>query len=511
MRFVPKMLLTMFLLIWCVGCQLSPAEESVTETEERISSQPSEDIERIVVTFQTIQSMTITDLDQVVEAINAITIPLIGVEVEFRVVNSIDAFSLYPLWISEGEDVDLMILNYQDITTYISKEMLLPLNELLKDSAPAIQKVILEEGIDITEAAVIDDAIYGVANVSGVKANGGGVWIPERIIKETGLKYDPKHVYSLEELSMWFAAIKELYPDCYPLGLITSGNSFSTKTYFGLSEEAVGGESSSGTVLDADSLTIVNVYASEPYYDFLCYLREWYLAGYIYPDAAITNASAEELMREGLLLGFPLISSPGMGMEDNFGEKTVCLRTAQVTKGGQYAKSGFWVLPKTCDNPTATMKFLDLLYSDNDVGNLILWGIEGIHYQVVDRENGLIKLPEGKTMADLGYVNALGMYGDMRKHYKMSTLEREQELAEYEAEGVVAEQRTAGFTYSSIGVAREIDEIQKVVDKYVPILESGSVDIDRYYPEFLGALEQAGIGKVIADKQEQLDQWLSQQ
>jgi len=54
-----------------------------------------------------------------------------------------------------------------------------------------------------------------------------------------------------------------------------------------------------------------------------------------------------------------------------------------------------------------------------------------------------------------------------------------------------------------------LDEIQKVISRYVPILESGSVDIDKYYPEFLEELNQAGMDVVIADKQQQLDTWLA--
>ena len=44
-----------------------------------------------------------------------------------------------------------------------------------------------------------------------------------------------------------------------------------------------------------------------------------------------------------------------------------------------------------------------------------------------------------------------------------------------------------------------------MVAQYVPTLESGSVDVDTYYPQFISALKAAGIDTVIAEKQAQFD------
>ena len=54
-------------------------------------------------------------------------------------------------------------------------------------------------------------------------------------------------------------------------------------------------------------------------------------------------------------------------------------------------------------------------------------------------------------------------------------------------------------------VTNEIAALSAVVAQYVPALESGSVDIDVYYPKFVEALKAAGIDSVIADKQAQFD------
>lgn len=150
-------------------------------------------------------------------------------------------------------------------------------------------------------------------------------------------------------------------------------------------------------------------------------------------------------------------------------------------------------------------EFLNLMYADVSVANLIQWGIRGRHYEVADEENGLIAWTGG---APSGYYNPLGLYGDRSRQYEMCSLEAKRQKEVYEREAVRRESAAEGFVYSSAKVSGELDEIQKAITKYVPILESGSVDLEKYYPEFLEALQRAGMDRVVADKQRQLDAWL---
>lgn len=210
---------------------------------------------------------------------------------------------------------------------------------------------------------------------------------------------------------------------------------------------------------------------------------------------------------------YPLASSPGFSPKWYFKEDYVCLRTRVPSIGRQYAKTGFWAIPSTSRNPEAAMRFLNLMYEDERIGNLLNYGIEGKHYVVTDEENRLIAYPDGIDESNVGYVNPLGLYGDYRKLYRKFSLEELQERKEYAEEAVRNEDEDviSGMVYSTLNVGRQMSRLQEVLQEYVPVLESGSVDPDIYYPEFLKALENAGIEDVLADKQEQLDEWLANQ
>lgn len=464
--------------------------------------------ETVVMTFQTIPTSITGDLEAVEQAVNDISIPAIGVAVKFKVVDATEAFSKYPLWISNREPVDLMMLNYQDITQYINKDMLYSLDDLLYNSAPDIMDI-MEHKYDLTEGAVQNGFTYGVATARSYRGTGRGIVLPKRYVEETGLTFDPDHIYTMAELTDWFAALKALYPDSYPLGLITAGNTFSVKSYFMDTDESVGGESTSGNMLDVDQMKIYNGYDTETYKEFLTCLRQWYAAGYLYPDGALTDYTTGELMARQMILSYPSFSSPANVVNEDYPEEMVCLRTTEIVIGKQHSKSGFWVIPSSSEHADAAMRFLNLMYSDARVVNLLAWGIEGRHYQVVDQENGLIAWPPGQD-GPSGYYNPMSLYGDYAKAYIMGTPVLKREMEAFEAQAVYEEDAADGFIYSSVNVSRELDEIQKVVTKYVPILESGSVDPVKYYPEFLEELERAGMETVIADKQRQLDAWLEE-
>ena len=55
-------------------------------------------------------------------------------------------------------------------------------------------------------------------------------------------------------------------------------------------------------------------------------------------------------------------------------------------------------------------------------------------------------------------------------------------------------------------MTNEITALAAVAAQYVPALESGSVDLDTYYPQFIQAMKDAGIDAVIADKQAQFNE-----
>lgn len=504
-----RMLAWLLLLTWIMGI-FAGCDNAVTTPTEPSQNEYPKNVTKIVMTYQTMSTSNLQDLSKVEAAINEISAEAIGVVVELRPIDAVEAFSAYSSWISNGQTVDLMVLNYQDILGYISKDMLIPIDHLLQSYGEGIQSII-DEGYPLTEGSVMDGKTYGVISVPSNLGGGGGLWLPKRYLDEVGFAYDAEKIYSMQELDCLFGLLKEKYPDKYPLGQITSASQSSTMSFYLHASDSLGTSMTSGGIINDKTNRIENIFASEQYAEFLQYLRKWYKMGYIYPEAATTDATIHELAASGIVMSYPLSSTPGIISESIFGEETVCLRTTEVTSGAQYSKAGFWTIPVTSSSPVAAMKFLNLMITDERIGNLLSWGIEGEHYVVTDRENLLICYPDGVDATTVSYANPLGLYGDRRKVYIMGTEEMRKEQIAYTQEALANPKGIRGFVYSPTNVKNQLAMLENIVAQYVPVLESGSVDLDVYYPAFLEALEKAGIDEVIADKQAQLDAWLAEQ
>lgn len=477
--------------------QTPPVQTSDTTPEAETQGWTG-DTSHIIVTYNTLGT-TPADLEKIQTAVNERTIPEIGVEVEFRATSAYDAFALYPTWIATGEQIDLMMPLLQDLRTYVDQGLIEPLDDLIADNAPYISQLI-DEGQPLISNNIVDGAAYALLTVPNVVGNNGAFIATKALVDEVNWDYDADKIYTYDELGELFRLLKEAHPEMYPCGEVTTGRTTSEYAYATRTsvDTIAGAPNYSGVLLGGDSTTIVNLYESEEYMDYLRHLREWNLAGYIHPDASTTDTTNVGMKSAGVSAGYFMVGAPVQATENDY----------IINLGPHYQASagmGGWVIPMTAKEPEAAMRFLDLVWKDVDLMNLIQWGIEGEHYVMQDESIGLIGFPENVTADNSPYYNTLGLWGDARKIYIWSASVSQADNDAYTAKCIANPTKGVGVSYNSADMVNELTALAAVVAQYVPALESGSVDLDTYYPEFIQAMKDAGIDAVIADKQAQFD------
>ncbi len=459
-------------------------------------------IPRIIVTVPTIEGSVMTGLPQVQSAINEITASEIGVEVELMSLPAQTSSTEYPNRIAREEQIDLMVLNNENIKSYAQQNMLLPLNSLLASYGQRIQEI-SETYTSLTDGAVLDGQIFGIRPVDTSIGSCGALWVNPEVLKKVSFHYEPEKIYSLKELDTLFSRMKKEYPDAYPLGQITSNYGFSTASFFlGLFADSLTASDPGVVLVSGDSTRVADRYETDAYREFLQYMRKWYLDGFIYPDSAITTATSIGLYQAGLVLSIPQAGKPYMLTEENIGSPIVPLRLSPIREGRGGNTGIFWTIPVTSREPEAAMKFLNMMFSDERVVNLLSWGIQGKDYTL--NEDGSVIPLESRA-----YVNPLGMYGDQRLRDETFGEEQKAALAAFSAKAEHVLPQYAGFSFDSSRLVQELLEIKKAESQYVKLLEAGCVDLDTAYPEFLQKLYDAGLQRVIDEKQRQLDAFLA--
>lgn len=499
-------LLMVFSLAACGSPESAePSGEQTKGTEADTDTQknPEEagwtgEVSHIIVTYNTLGT-TPPDLQKVQDAVNARTVQKIGVEVEFRAVSAFDAFALFPTWIATGERIDLMMPLMQDLRTYVDQGLIEPLDSLIAENAPYLSQLIAE-GQPLVSNNIVDGSAYAIITVPNMVGSNGAFIATKALVDEVDWEYDPERIYTYDELGELFALIKEAHPDMYPCGVV-SANRTSTEFNYATPvamDSLAGSALYTGVLMGTESTTIVNLFETEEYQDYLRHLRTWNLAGFIHPDASTTDTNVNAMQDAGVSAGYFMVGAPIQAGEDdyiiNLGPKYQCS-----------AGMGGWVIPMTAEEPEAALRFLDLVWQDVDLMNLIQWGLEGEHYVMLDESIGLIGFPDGVDATTSPYYNTLGLWGDTRSIYTWSASVTQADNDAYSAAALKNQTQGIGIGYSTSNVINEFTALSAVVAQYIPALESGSVDLDTYYPEFIQALKDAGIDTVIADKQAQFD------
>ncbi len=476
------------------GCTLfAPGEQTLS----------GEQAAHIIVTMPVVEETDLRGLPQIQAAVNAITVPEIGVEVEFMTLLAQNSPTEYPNHIVAGKQIDLMLLNNENIKDYVDQKMLLPLDDLLDRYGQQIREMEADY-VQLYDGAVVNDRTYGLRIPSDQTGQCGALWVDPELLEEVSFSYDPERIYTLAELDTLFSKLKAAYPDAYPLGQITNNYGFSTSSFFlGIAWDNLTAPDPASLVVGSDSRELVNYYETDTYRNWLEYMRKWYLAGYIYPDSAITSATSVGLFRAGVVLSVPLVGSPGMLDENSAGRPVVPLRLFPIYQGLSGRTGIFWTVPVTSREPEAATKFLNLMYHDERLVNLLTWGIPGRDYML--EETGAVTRLDGSL-----YSGALGVFGDQRLCHEPGGEALRQERAKFAAQAVPVNFQYAGFDFDTSGLTQEILAIDRVESQYVKLLEAGCVDLEAAYPAFLQKLYDAGLQRVIDEKQRQFDAWLAE-
>lgn len=450
-----------------------------------------------------------TDLQLVEDALNEITIPEIGVEVEFYPLSAAEASSQVSLMISSGQQLDLVVcMSQSDFLSLINKNMLLELDDLYEEYGAGIQ----EYASDAIAGGYVDSTLYGIPSIEKLGRTYGLITTQEAVDTIGWTKMED---VTLDDMDSFLEQAKEAYPDMTIIQMNGGGNSLAYYEYF-FPTDYLGADAACGGILDAgtgDSTEIVNVFATDEYKEYLTHAREWYLNGYINADAATNVDTTQSAVVAGTALGYFLNTELDMveGQGDSNGIPATALNTSGHYLMQQSLQGQTWVIPYTCEDPEAAMKFLDLTFSNADVANLLGYGIEGVHYVV--GEDGGAYWPDGVDAQNNGFHQWFGLYGNLRLRYPWNmSSDFNEERDAYNAE--LDEEHTSnflGYTFNPESVKTQYSAVTDVITQYRSALECGSVDPEEVLPQFISALEAAGINEVIAANQESLDAWLAEQ
>ncbi|HHV12168.1 MAG TPA: extracellular solute-binding protein [Clostridiales bacterium] len=451
--------------------------------------------------------------DAVEEGINAITEKEINTHVTLQYVEVGSYSQQLNLAITGNEKVDICLttpIPASSFSALIAQNQLMPLNDLLPKYAP---EALAEVG-EYIKGTTINGNIYAIPNYRNL-ATSYYIIARKDIIDDLGLADAFNNMASWSDYEKILEAIKGkggISPIanndvdgniiCFPNGNLDTDSfaGFTTFDNLGDGYKLIG--------VDADG-KVINNFASPQYKAMIERVRSWYEKGYVYKDAATTDQASENLMKANVTASFVKMGELGVetAVKGTSGYDVVIKKLATPLISTGNTTKFDWAIPVCATEPEAAAKFLNLMFTNKDICNLLAWGVEGRDYVV---ENGVAKYPEGVTADTVAYHTSDFLYGNQFLVYPWEGDPadiRDQQLAELKSAEISP---YLGFSCDLTNISNELTAINNVIGEYKPGVESGSVDL-KAYDAFVKKLNEAGAEKVVAEYQAQLDAWKAQQ
>jgi len=440
------------------------------------------------------------DVDLVEEAINQYVEPKIGVNVDITFINSGSFQDTVSTMVRSGDPVDITFLSEVNLRSLISQDAITPLSDLLAQYGEGIEEAV---GKEFMEAAYIGDEIYAIPSLKDM-AMSRMLLYNKAIADEVGVTGELDKVESIFDLTPIYEKVAAVYPDLDMFGGAPSAQTFDSWASDKLAD-------SLGVLINyGQDSEVTNYFESDEYMELCKLMRTWYTNGWIDKDIATGTDFWDARMKAKTAFSGITSYKPGnvetcidrIGYELGYCILTDALRTTSNVMNATLC------IPASSGHPDKAMQFLQLWYTDPVVGNLIINGIEDVHYEV--KEDG-----------GIGYIGS----ADETKYYNygMGSTYGNQFITSvwtgtapdvWDQTRAWNEQATIskgfGFAFNNADYLNEITACTNVLTKYRGDLETGTIDPQENIPKFIQELKDNGIDRIIAAKQEQLDAFLAQ-
>lgn len=450
------------------------------------------------------------DIQKVQDKINERLEAEINATISFQFTTWTDTQNKYSMILSGGENCDIIFtapwLQYYSM---IQKDAFLDLNDLVDTYAPDLKE---EIGERFFEETYIDGALYTIPNNYMEYMTGGIIYR-----EDLRAKYDLPVPDSMENIEAYMAGIKENEPNMSVI------NPQCANYLPGMEREA-------GTNLDLASTGGLRTFYNDPHEieeywgsedqiaDYKK-IKEWADAGYWAKDA-IADAAEDPL--PGFQAGETALVVGGVNFNkyitsrDSMADPSWELGYVSVADitGVTYPAASYHngiAIPSNSENPERAMMAIDLLYTDEELNHLLMYGIEGDHYTI--DENGYYVPADNNSAYGYEASNSWNFRNTNTILYREADMEAQEH---YEHLSEIAAKTAYPYVNYCEGYSGVITEtknqkaaIEALQTEYITPLKYGMVDdIEGTVANFMEEAKKAGLEDVQAEFTELWNEYL---
>ena len=433
--------------------------------------------------------------------------------------------------LASGEGVDLAWTGWLiNKPQNIADGNLMPLDDLLAEYGQGIVDILGENVVEIHRNAADGKLYYlpswqglcgerrGWLVVTEIAELAGDTWIEdtEAALNKWRNNYSGIEDFQavLDQATKYLAAAKE----AGKLGAgINTGRVFGWSMYNGTRSNPGVGGSEIGIPFEDNTFTVIDGVASEHYKLYAKTMADWYKEGYIRSDIMSVDTSTLTTPKNGEITDTTYVFSCDPYLTEADQEAAIAdagmdmtylpiEENAYLILGGDTS----YAIPYCADEPERAMMVLNAIYSQPDLYNTLIYGIEGEDY--TKNADGTITTSYvgASPTADDSYGIQRWIIGSC-KNALINNGTDPNYYADLEALEATAQVNPfLNFTFDRTNVEGICASILNVYYEYGPQLDNGVAgdNWEELYNSYMSARKDAGIEELIAEFQSQLNEYI---
>jgi putative aldouronate transport system substrate-binding protein len=366
----------------------------------------------------------------------------------------------------------------------------------------------------ILAGCYVGDGLYALPSVKDFAISVSICCIAAKYLDGIGYDYDSKwsdpnkesiKVDKWEDLDPIFEQLHAKYPD---VAIFTSTGSLNQ----GYVYDNVGADWY-GVLLDpVNSLKVSDVWSSQEFKDITTRTHRYNQLGYVYANALTERVGMGTAIASGVGMTVVSQGKPGyktQATSESSGNLVIPFQIGPDIVKSTAPTNVCYCMNSSCEDPIATMQFLNLAYTDSYISNLLCWGEEGVEYQVLD--NGTIDYCDGVTRDTCEYATDVQweMPNELLAHpWHTDTPDLWERMRAFNENA--GRSLALGFNWDNADYATQFTALENVRTEYESPLILGFYDPQEKIPEMVERLKGVGLDDYIAAKTAALTEWATE-
>lgn len=230
--------------------------------------------------------------------------------------------------------------------------------------------------------------------------------------------------------------------------------------------------------------------------------RRWYENGYLRKDIGTITDNTVDVISNRYVCTLSAYK-PGLGAEwtAKQGVEYIAIPVGEPYLKAASGNETMTAISRTSQHPKEAMELLNLLYSEPELFNKLLFGIEGVHYRKTGQDS--IELIEGSGYC---YGTEAWKLGSQFLAWRLPGQEKDVWEKTDELNRTARKSLLQGFNFNPAKVQKELARLSSV-ERELRNGQYQAEDLEVYRREWKDKMEQAGLNQVTQEVQKQIDQW----